>query len=607
MKIKNYIYSLLTAFLMLFMAGCSPDEYSLGDSNITSDDLVEGLAYTITHDSDNPNIVYLKSLLPSRYTVLWDSPAGRSQSGTVTLKLPFAGSYQVRMGVETRGGIVYGPETTFTVKDFCSDFVSGELWEQLTGGVGKSKKWYLDIDEKSICRYFVGPLYFYGTADNWNTVMLSQAAPAGADSWSWAADWAGNGSWLFNPTGAMDYGYMEFGLDGGATVKVVDKAANKTYNGTFLMDTDNHTMKLTDAPVLHDPGRDAIVTQWENVTILALDENHMQLAVLRDNSSEGKCLLSYNFISEDYKNNWTPTVTDNSDVVPALATDWRDYVEPKTQKQTTFKLSEENPYGYANADGSTKTATLPTALSGIEDLTLTFNRNDNSYQVTTPVGDSYTGSYTLSDDGIYTFSNALPVVQLSTNGEVNFRSNAENLLRITSYTTDDYSGALKDLYLGYPVVDDQGKLVHYLTYHFVLQTAGSSVKRYTGVMKWFDNDYNSHSSDNVYITTDGNYTFTINGSGAGLKGLYIDIAKLYKDYNNCDVIIKSILVDGVSVSFDDTLIDRGTADGDLSTARRYIVNPWGATQGDAAKYVFSNSLSVTVQVVLDSGSNVMNP
>lgn len=110
-KMKNLKY-LLMAVLALLVAACSPDDYSLGDKNITSDDLVEGLAYTLTHDSSNPNIVYLKSLLPSSYTTLWDTPQGRSQEAEMTLKMPFAGDYQVRMGVETPGGVVYGPYTT---------------------------------------------------------------------------------------------------------------------------------------------------------------------------------------------------------------------------------------------------------------------------------------------------------------------------------------------------------------------------------------------------------------------------------------------------------------------------------------------------------------
>lgn len=92
MKINHYIYALAGAALMLFgMAACSPDDYDLGDKDVTPADLVEGQAYTITHDGQNPNIVYLKSQMADRYQVNWIEPQGRSQEKEVTLKIPFPG------------------------------------------------------------------------------------------------------------------------------------------------------------------------------------------------------------------------------------------------------------------------------------------------------------------------------------------------------------------------------------------------------------------------------------------------------------------------------------------------------------------------------------
>ena len=76
---------------------------------------------------------------------------------------------------------------------------------------------------------------------------------------------------------------------------------------------------------------------------------------------------------------------------------------------------------------------------------------------------------------------------------------------------------------------------------------------------------------------------------------------------NAITVVKSIKADGKEVTFDDALIDRGTADGDLSTARRYIVNPWGKTADEAPKYAFTATLEITVQNIYDCGSNVMNP
>lgn len=614
MKTKNIIYSLWVAVFAMMFTACTPDDYSLGSKELTSDDIVEGLAYSITHDESNPNIVYLKSLLPSKYSVMWETPSGRyNGQSEVTLKMPFAGTYTVQMGVETSAGYVYGPETTFTIDDFCSDFVSDELWTYLTGGAGSSKKWYLDIDSKAQCRYFVGPLYFYGTADNWNSVTLGQTISG--DSWSWAADWAGNGGWLFGSTAAMDYGYMEFNLIDGANVIVEDLAAGKHYEGTFVMDTDNHTMSLSDAPVLHDPGREAIVSKWGNVTILALTEDHMQLAVLRDQSDEGNCLLSYNFISEEYRDNWTPDTGDDTTVEPTLASDWRDYVEPKTSHEMTYKLSDENPFDWCNLDGTNKNITTYSAVSGVEDLTLVMNSATGAYSVTTPAGDTYEGTYTLSDKGVYTFSSALPVVQLSQSGNCMFKSNADNTLRIMSYTTDDYTGSLKDLWLGANCVDDQGELYQYMAYHFVLQTGGSTGTRYTANLYlnnsgwgWtHGNNEANYQSDNVYVTGDGDYTCSFVGSESDVYLIYLDIKKILKDNPNCDVTIKDIKVDGTSISFNDANIDKGTGD-DATTFRRYILNPWQSPKvdfPDATVFNCSSSIDVTFTVKMDTGAPVV--
>ncbi len=37
-----------------------------------------------------------------------------------------------------------GQPYTFNVAEFCSDFVTGAMWENLTGGAGNSKTWVPD-------------------------------------------------------------------------------------------------------------------------------------------------------------------------------------------------------------------------------------------------------------------------------------------------------------------------------------------------------------------------------------------------------------------------------------------------------------------------------
>ncbi len=295
-------YQLFTALSLLALslgwASCSPEEHSLGDTGLTKADLGEGTGFEILHDESNPNIVTLKSKLPSTYQVLWEQPQGRSTGSEVTLKIPFAGTYACRMGAETRGGIIYGDSCTFRVERFCASFVDDPLWNYLSGGVGNKKRWRLDVDANGNCRYFQGPLYFYGTDDCWESVTNGEKISG--DSWNWAPDWAGNSSWMFpsTPNGA-DFGYMEFDLKDAAHVTVYDALGGKTSTGSYMLDTDTHTLKLTGAYLLHDPDHDALVTNWASLKVLSLTDDHMQLGVVRDNSTDGPCLLVYNFISEE--------------------------------------------------------------------------------------------------------------------------------------------------------------------------------------------------------------------------------------------------------------------------------------------------------------------
>ena len=606
MKLFHKIYSVLAALTICFgMAACSPDDYSLGDTGLTKADLNEGKGFTITHDESNPNIVNLKSLLPSSYQVLWDEPQGRVQGSEVTLKIPFAGTYACRMGVESRGGIVYGDSTTFTVDNFCADFVNDPLWKYITGGVGSKKRWYIDLDSKAVCRYFVGPLYFYGTDDCWESVTNGETISG--DSWSWTADFAGNGSWMFPSTGAYDWGYMDFDLNNGANVEVYDAHNNKVSKGTFMLDTDNHTIKMTDAALLHDPDHDALVTNWSSMKVLSLTEDHLQLGVLRDNSTEGPCLLVYNFISEDYRNNWTPTVS-TGEVTPTLQDDWRDFVEPKTQNVVTYKLAEDDgAFDWCNLDGTQKNDASSTTKAGVGDLTLTMNHSKKTYSVTTPEGKTVSGTYTLSDKGVYKFSNGLPTVQLSTNGLAIFKANSDNTLRIMSIATDGESNSLSDLWLGSAERDDQGNTVQYMGYHFQPYVAGNTVKKYPAVLYCGENtNYTFQNSDPIYITEEGTYTATANGSlTADGKIIYLQVDKILKDHPNADIIIKDVKVDGKSIKFSDAAITRtvdDNANGGKYNGRRYFYNPWASDNAFASSALsFSKSLSVTFQVKFDAG------
>jgi len=295
-KIISYAIGLFA--LMTTVGACSPEKYALGEVDISPAQLAEGKSYTVEHDANNPNIVYLTSLMDPKYTPLWEHPQGRSQDKKVTLKMPFPGEYSVRFGIETRGGMVYGKPVTFKIDEMYAEFISDETWTLLSGGAGEEKTWYLDLDAEGVSRYFKGPMYFYGTGDWWGTVNKT-GEPLNSDSWSWEPDWKGN-SWLM-PAG--DYGSMTFDLKGGANVNVNHAMLGKVQKGVFNIDTEKKTMRLTGASPLHGKPQDGIVVDWGDVRIMSLTQNTMQLAVLRDPvlSNDGAAMLTFNFISREYK------------------------------------------------------------------------------------------------------------------------------------------------------------------------------------------------------------------------------------------------------------------------------------------------------------------
>ena len=59
MKLKSYIYSFVAGAVMF--TACSPDEHNLGELTYVADDLVQGIAFSVTPDAADPNTIHLKS------------------------------------------------------------------------------------------------------------------------------------------------------------------------------------------------------------------------------------------------------------------------------------------------------------------------------------------------------------------------------------------------------------------------------------------------------------------------------------------------------------------------------------------------------------------
>lgn len=482
-NIRLFIFSLLC---LAGVSACMPEEYELGTVDVAAEDLVPGLAYTVTQDSSDPNTIYLKNLMTG-YTPLWEHPQGRSQKNEITLKIAFKGTYVIKFGVETAGGYVYGEPYTLELTTDNLSYVDDPMWNTLTGGNGQSKTWKLDVAADG-CKYYAGPLFFYGTDDWYGNVTGGQEATdyngdGAVDSWNWAADWAGNGSWLLGGTGAMDYGTMTFDLIDGAHVKVTrlnaDGSVESEQNGTFLLDTENYSLSMSDAGILHDPGRDAIVTQWGNARVLQLTDDFLQLGVIRDNDpNEGPCLLVYNYISQNYWDNPPAPEEPAKPSEPVLPEGWQDIVGTISQTAIEWKLSDQNPLDWCNLDGSRMNGWLspdqyadwlgtpdPAVYEG---FSLTMDSADNSYKAVTPDGTEVEGTYTLDEKGVYTFDNGIP--SFTVVGWASFATTAENQLRIMEIVTKN--GIVSEMWVG---AKDPAK-EEYMGYHLVANVgAGSGV------------------------------------------------------------------------------------------------------------------------------------
>jgi hypothetical protein len=592
MKIKKYLYSLAAiALVLLGMSACSPDSYDLGEKDVTPADLTEGTAFTITHDTNNPNIVYLKSLMASKYQVNWTHPQGRSSEPEVELNIPFPGTYEVRFGVVTRGGVVYSEPVTFKVDDFYAGFVDNELYTLLTGGVGKSKTWIPDTGN-------------YGLAAG-DIAYGDPSTPAELNNFTPNWEPAGN---FQDDTGNFNKSIMTFDLKDGAHIKTTTVAPDGTSvegSGTYLIDTHNARLNLTDCQLLHSPNWNHMEDDagWKNnIRIIALTENQLRLCVLRNpkTSGESEWWLCFNFVSKEYADNYeAPEV----EAYPTLADNWKDFVMSKNDRIITYKLTG---FDWYNKDGSPKNVTGVAANNNLEDMTIKMNSGNNTYELTDFDSKTHSGTFTVSDDGIYTFTPALSELSLSPDGRAVFKCNDDATMRILSFdeasNCDPQTGALSSIVWGSKEFDDQGKFYQYMGYKFEVVRAGAK-KTFVSKLHFFDVDWNTQESEPVFVVdgSDGDYTLTLTTPSASPYGMYIDVVKILDAHPNCDIVIKDIKVDGTSVAFDDDQIDRGLGDDGPNAARRYILNPWGATAGDAPKYAFTSTISVTIGVKMDNG------
>lgn len=363
MNTKKSIYLSLAAALLL--GSCSPDEYSLSKPDLTAEELVQGVAYTV--DVDAQNTITLTSLLDKSYNCYWVHPNGRAQGNVATLALPFAGTYEVTFGVDTRGGVVYGAPYQFTINTNNMSLLEDPLYTYLTGGVGKSKKW-VPVDKDYGVGNCTGPVMYCNPDD----VLNDGSASTDIGINHMVPNWdPGFQSWLIPQDSPYMKSSMTFSLDDkqGCTVSVYRAEEDKTYNGKWnlLVEDKNHpTLSFTDAFALHNVGFDEVCANYtDKIVITALTPYFLQLATMRTNS-EGPWWIVWNYIAEDvqqgkvqipsdeaeYLNPTAPVLPEIEDLETKLFTTDINGVEFQGAEMT-FQVSQDAAYDWMWWNGAT--------------------------------------------------------------------------------------------------------------------------------------------------------------------------------------------------------------------------------------------------------------
>lgn len=269
---KKFIHSTIAVcILIILFSGCRPEKIELGPALDKA-----ALKFTVSPSANNPNDIVLKSLTPNA-TPYWVSPSGNSIRITDTVNIPFPGTYTIKYAVQSRGGLVYADPVTITINSIDQNTVSQPMWVALTGGLGKSKTWVLDLDAAAKSKYFDGPFYFGGTGWEW--------APKFSD-----IPWAG--------VSAGDYGTMTFDLIGNANFSSDNKMfPDLSGTGTFMLYTNTNELQTIGAQVLHDKAQGGQVANWNaKMLIKTLTDSTMQLIAKKDANN----WLIYNYITKHY-------------------------------------------------------------------------------------------------------------------------------------------------------------------------------------------------------------------------------------------------------------------------------------------------------------------
>lgn len=402
-KSIKYIASLALGVSATALVGCSADDYSLASPSVSPEELVEGIAFSVTPDANDPNTIYLKSLMKG-VTPCWETPSGRSQNEVVKLELPFSGEYTVKFGVTTGAGLVWGEPYTFTLAQNNFEMLSDEIWTNLAGGVdengnGNPKVW-VPMDKTYLPYKGSAPVGYMNPDD----VMNDGSNVTDITLGNWNFNWdPGFQSWLIPAEDPYMNSEMTLSLDPVkgcvAQIKRVDSNGETDVTGIFnlnVSDRTRPTISFSDCEMLHAAWGDGVCSNYsKDLNILEVNPYVLQIATMRTNS-EGAWWIVWNFVAKDVRDGIVSIPSDAPDLLEKTPVKLPEYENlakdlftisgdeaSYVATQTTFLLDEETPYDFIWWNGATAAwewvngygSTWAPAYENAGDFALTLNEN----------------------------------------------------------------------------------------------------------------------------------------------------------------------------------------------------------------------------------------
>ena len=479
---SKYLYSFLAGVaLMMSVSACTPENEVLPVPDLTSADLVEGKAYRVTVDQAT-NKVVMTSLLGNGYITSWVHPQGIERKLSTEANIPFAGDYEIKFGVMTRGGMVYGEPYRFSLETTNGDLLTDPLWTYLTGGTGQSKTWVLDHNS-----YDLGSATFCCAPMGWDKFTDGKEYTEadyptykddGVDSpnWSWQA---GEPDWMLPLDRWAAIPELTFDLIDGANLSVNGVKA------PFVMDPDRKTLTMpAGVQWLID---DINLVDRVNVELVKLNEHVLGIKVIRNDGmgGNGDQRIVFCYVEKGWDGQWPvtgpalgsqpvslPKYDDLAADIFTLVTSDATYLA----NSINFLLDDDRPYGFMEWNG-TRSNTDGTAgawewvenygspacpeLDNSEDFMLNLTRftaydednNNAPYAAYRAETDDYTGEFTIEENKLV-FGSKQPLPLLSA---------GQNVLSGSEYTVLVCAPEDGELVIGIPAgKDETGTVNRYL-------------------------------------------------------------------------------------------------------------------------------------------------